>query len=204
MNYIYARMSSNDKTKLTRQIEKVSDFCNYNEIKVDAIFKECFSGRDAYDFKNEQRKELNRLLRNIGDGDLIICQSVSRLSRRGKAFVKLALELIHEKGANIYFIIENLLSSEDTENMILIRADEATRHNYMFSELQKDRYRHKVIKEHSTKQGKKKNEKLIKVAIDEFIQGCGNRSKTQICEKYKISRPTFDKYLKAFVDENMQ
>jgi len=73
----------------------------------------------------------------------------------------------------------------------------------MFSELQKDRYRHKIIQEYSTKQGKKKNDTLIKIAINDFIQGCGNRSKTQICNKYKISRPTFDKYLRKYQQENI-
>jgi len=200
-NYIYARMSSNDRKKLQKQIDKVVDYCEWNGIKVDEIYRECFSGRDAYDFKNEERKELNALLKVIDNGDLIVCQSVSRLSRRGCEFVKRALDIIRGKGANIYFIIEALYSGNENDiGMILIKANEAKEHNYMFSELQKERHRIKKLNEIKQEKlrGKKKNNELVAIAIEDYINGCGNRTKTAICDKYNMSRATFDKYLREY------
>lgn len=193
-------MSSNDKTKLNKQVAKVVDFCNYYNYKIDKIFKECFSGRDSYDYENELRVELGNLMKKLKKDDLIFCQSISRLSRKGRKFVKFVIDYIHNKGANVYFIAEKIYSSEENIHEILLLADKAKEHNYMLAELQKERYRLNE-KQKQMIRGKKKDFEVVKVAIDDYIGGCGNRTKKAICNEYHLSRPTFDKYLKLYQEE---
>ena len=201
--FIYARMSSNDNVKLQKQIDSVKWFCQYNGFDVAHVFKEMFTGYFKYeDYSNELRVALAEMMKCVNTGDLIIMQSVSRLSRQGSKFVKFVIDFIMNKGANIYFIVEDIFTSEENMDMILDYADKATKHNYMLKELQQMGRIRRKIASHYQQQGKKIDEKYIKIAVEDFIQGCGNRSKKLICDKYKISRPTFDKYLKLYHQED--
>jgi DNA invertase Pin-like site-specific DNA recombinase len=201
--YVYARMSSNDESKLQKQIDSVLWFCQSNGFTVSRVFKEMFSGYFKFqDYSEEERKSLAELMKCVKSGDLIIMQSVSRLSRQGSRFVEYVIDYITKKGANIYFIIEDIFTSRENKKMILQFADEATKHDYKSEELKNNgRVRRKVISRYQ-QQGKKIDDDYMKIAVEDYIQGCGNRSKTMICKKYKVSRPTFDKYLTLYKENN--
>jgi len=132
-------------------------------------------------------------------------QSVSRLSRQGRKFVKHVIDYIMNKGANVYFIIEDIITSDENMDAILDYAEQATRNNYKLEELKRNGWIRKRILVHQKQQqqGKKISSRYIKLAIDEYIEKSGKISKTLICRKFQISRPTFNKYLQIYQQENM-
>ena len=206
MVYIYARMSSNDKEKLDNQIDCVSYYCEYMGYEVSKVFKEYFTGFvKAKKYSDEERKALADLMKTVSNGDLVIMQSISRLSRQGKKFFKYVVDYIMKKGANVYFIIEDIITSEENMGAILDYAEQATRWNYKLEELKRNGWIRKriIVHQKQQQQGKKISSRYIKLAIDEYIKSCGKISKTIICRKFQISRPTFDKYLRKYQQENI-
>ena len=203
MVYIYARMSSKDKEKLDNQIDCVSYFCEYMGYEVSRIFKEYYSVTGKHkreDYSGEERKALAELMKTVSDDDLVIMQSISRLSRQGKKFFGYVMDYITNKGANIFFIIEDILTSEANREKILDYAEQATKNDYKREELKRNGWIRKRIIEHQEEQqqGKKIRMNYIELAIEDYIEKSGKINKTIICRKYQISRPTFDKYLKIF------
>lgn len=84
-NVIYARVScSNQKQSLENQIELIKNYMISNGIKVDEIYSEIASGL------NEDRKELNRLVRDIQSNKIskVFISFKDRLTRFGFNFFK--------------------------------------------------------------------------------------------------------------------
>jgi len=207
---IYARMSNRDKEKLQKQVDSVLYFCEYMGYEVKIIFKEGFSGRykSGYseyhifeDYSNELRKEFNRMIEYVQDGDLIIMQTVSRLSRQGRKHFEKLMDSITSKGASIYFIIEDIITSDENRETILQMADLATKNDYRLQDLKDAGNNMKNILNFRQQQGKKIDPKYIQLAIKDYINRNGSMNKIQTTEKYKISRPTFDKYLNEYLKE---
>ena len=204
---VYTRMSNRIKEKLQKQLDSVLYFCEYMGYEVDKVFKESFSvtykdGDSEYqifeDYSNELRKEFNKMIEYIQDGDLIIMQTVSRLSRQGRIIFQGLMDNITEKGANIYFIIEDIITSEDNREAILKMADMARKNDYRLEDLKEAGNNMKSILDFRQQRGKKIDEKYIQIAIKDYISRNGSMNKKQTVQKYKISRPTFDKYLNEY------
>ena len=84
-NVIYARVScSNQKQSLENQIELIKNYMISNGIKVDEIYSEIASGL------NEDRKELNRLIRDIQSDKIskVFISFKDRLTRFGFNYFK--------------------------------------------------------------------------------------------------------------------
>ena len=84
-NVIYARVScSNQKQSLENQIELIKQYMISNGIKVDEIYSEIASGL------NEDRKELNRLIRDIQSDKIskVYISFKDRLTRFGFNYFK--------------------------------------------------------------------------------------------------------------------
>lgn len=84
-NVIYARVScSNQKQSLENQIELIKQYIISNGVKVDEIYSEMASGL------NEDRKELNRLIRDIQSDKIskVYILSKDRLTRFGFNYFK--------------------------------------------------------------------------------------------------------------------
>ena len=84
-NVIYARVSySNQKQSLENQIELIKQYMISNGIKVDEIYSEIASGL------NEDRKELNRLIRDIQSNKIskVYISFKDRLTRFGFNYFK--------------------------------------------------------------------------------------------------------------------
>lgn len=98
--YGYARVSTKSQ-KLERQIDNISKF------SPEAIlFTEKYTGT-----KIEGRKELDKLLKKVKEGDTIIFDSVSRMSRDSEEGTELYFEL-YEKGVNLVFLKERHIDTE--------------------------------------------------------------------------------------------
>ena len=75
MKYGYIRVSS-DKQTVENQRFEIIEFCRREQIVVDGWIEEIVSGTRSY-----KKRQLGKLLKRVGKGDLIICSELSRLGR---------------------------------------------------------------------------------------------------------------------------
>ena len=100
MVYGYCRISRKSQ-KIERQIQ------NIIKVYPDCIiYQEAFTGT-----KLEGRKEFERLLSKVTEGDTIVFDSVSRMSRSAEEGIKLYFSL-YEKGVNLEFLKETYINSK--------------------------------------------------------------------------------------------
>lgn len=98
--YGYCRISTKEQS-IERQIRNIK---SYNEQAI--IVQEVYTGT-----KTEERKELQKLLKVVKNGDTIIFDSVSRMSRNAEEGIKLYMEL-SEKDINLVFLKEPYINTE--------------------------------------------------------------------------------------------
>lgn len=101
--YGYCRISTNTQN-IDRQVRNI--IRAYPEILDKNIFKEAFTGT-----KLAERKELNKLIRKLHEGDTVVFDSASRMSRNSKEAMKL-YEKLFQKGVNLVFLKEPHINSE--------------------------------------------------------------------------------------------
>lgn len=104
--YAYARISRKSQN-IARQVENI--ISAYPEA---IIFKEAYTGT-----KIEGRKEFNKMLSLAREGDTLIFDSVSRMSRNADEGVQLYFELF-DKGINLVFLKESYINTEVYRNTI--------------------------------------------------------------------------------------
>lgn len=104
--YGYARVSTKTQS-IDRQIENIQKF-NDNAI----IYQEKFTGT-----KLDGRREFQKLLKKAKQGDTIIFDSVSRMSRNAEEGIQLYEELM-EKGIELVFIKEPYINTETYRNSL--------------------------------------------------------------------------------------
>ena len=102
--YGYARVST-AKQSIERQIRNIKA-----EYESAVIFEEKFTGT-----KLEGRKEFQKLLKVVKQGDTIVFDSVSRMSRNAEEGIQLYEELM-EKGINLVFLKEPYINTDTYKN----------------------------------------------------------------------------------------
>lgn len=107
MIYGYARVSTTGQ-RLDRQIKNINDYVG--EKKLAKIFSDKFSGVKL------NRPEFQKMLKVLKNGDVVVLDSVSRLSRNAKEGYELYMELL-EKGVNLCFIKEPHINTEYYKSM---------------------------------------------------------------------------------------
>lgn len=100
MIYGYARISRPTQN-IERQVRNILEV--YPNAK---IYQEAFTGTKLYG-----RKEFDKLLKRVNQGDTIVFDSVSRMSRNADDGIKLYLELF-DKGINLVFIKEHHIDTD--------------------------------------------------------------------------------------------
>lgn len=113
MIYGYARISRPTQN-IERQVRNILEV--YPNAK---IYQEAFTGTKIYG-----RKEFDKLLKRVNQGDTIIFDSVSRMSRNADDGIKLYLELF-DRGINLVFIKEHHIDT-DTYKSALSNSIELT------------------------------------------------------------------------------
>lgn len=98
--YGYCRIST-AKQSIERQIRNITAYDN-----TAVIYQEAFTGTKIY-----ERKEFAKLLKKVKQGDTIIFDSVSRMSRNADDGIKLYLELF-DKGINLVFLKEHHIDTD--------------------------------------------------------------------------------------------
>ena len=106
MEYGYARIST-AKQNIERQIRNIKQ--SYPNAH---IVKEVFTGT-----KIQSRKELDKLLKQVKEGDKIIFDSVSRMSRNAEDGFKLYENLYH-KGIELVFLKEPHINTATYKNAL--------------------------------------------------------------------------------------
>lgn len=100
MIYGYCRISTKDQS-IDRQIRNITA-----EYPTATIIKEVYTAT-----KLEGRKEFNKLLKVVKEGDTIVFDSVSRMSRNAVEGFELYEEL-YNKGINLVFIKEPMINTD--------------------------------------------------------------------------------------------
>lgn len=100
MEFGYCRISTNTQN-IERQIRNV--LAKYPNAK---IFQEIYTGT-----KQQGRKELEKILAMAREGDTIIFDSVSRMSRNSDEGIMLYMDL-YEKGVNLVFLKEPYINTD--------------------------------------------------------------------------------------------
>ena len=104
--YGYARVSTS-KQNIERQVRNIESA--YGDV---IIFKESFTGT-----KLQGRTEFQKLLKVVKEGDTIIFDSVSRMSRNAEEGIQLYEELM-EKGIELVFLKEPYINTETYKNSL--------------------------------------------------------------------------------------
>lgn len=105
--YGYARISTK-KQSIERQIKSIKA---YNENAI--IFEETFTGT-----KVVGRKEFKKLMDVVKEGDTIIFDSVSRMSRNAEEGYKIYMDL-YKRGINLVFLNEMTINTDTYKNALL-------------------------------------------------------------------------------------
>lgn len=92
---------------------EISDFRRRQDIKIDAWIEETISGTI-----DPKKKELGKLLKDVVQGDLIICSELSRLGR-SLFMIMSILNLLMEKGAKIWTIKDGYRLGDDIQSKFL-------------------------------------------------------------------------------------
>ena len=106
MVYGYARVST-AKQKLQRQIDNIKAFDDSA-----IIFTEKYTGTKLYG-----REQFDKLLKKVKQGDTIIFDSVSRMSRNSQEGIDLYFEL-YDKGVNLIFLKERYIDTDTYKSSI--------------------------------------------------------------------------------------
>ncbi len=178
----YVRVSSVDQNE-SRQLVTME---KYN---VEKLFQEKVSAKDI------NRKELNKMLDFVREGDSIVIHDFSRLARSTKDLLHI-MELLESKGVNLISTKENIDSSTPTGKLMLTMIgaiNEFERTNML------ERQREGIAIAKAA--GKYKGRKEIKVDnFEDYYNKYINRvfNKSQLAKEIGVSRPTLNKLIKEY------
>ena len=112
MKYGYIRVSSDRQTVENQRFE-INQFCNQHGLTVDGWIEETVSGTRPY-----SKRQLGKLLRHVGKGDLIICSELSRLGRSLYMIMEI-LSLCMHRGCSVWTIKDGYRLGDDIQSKVL-------------------------------------------------------------------------------------
>lgn len=112
MTYGYIRVSS-DKQTVENQRFEISRFCKENNLNIDGWIEETISGTTPY-----SKRRLGKLLKNIHQGDVIICSEISRLGRSLFMIMDI-LNHCMQKGCRLWTIKDHYRLGDNIEAKVL-------------------------------------------------------------------------------------
>ena len=191
MRYGYVRVSTEEQN-LARQIDLME------KLEVDVIIEEKESGKDI-----DNRPKLKALLELLQEGDVLVVESISRLSRSVYDFLTLAKEL-EERGIELISHKENF----DTSNAYGRFAMNIFASLYqMERELMKDRQQEgiKIAQKNGVQFGRPKvkfDKELFKDLVEKNIRGfiTGERASAEL----GISLSTYNRRKKEYLQNKLK
>ena len=112
MRYGYIRVSS-DKQTVENQRFEIEQFCLRQGMRVDGWIEETVSGTQPY-----SKRQLGKLLRNVHQGDLIICSELSRLGRSLYMIMEI-LSLCMNRSCSVWTIKDGYRLGDDIQSKVL-------------------------------------------------------------------------------------
>lgn len=112
MTYGYIRVST-DKQTVENQRFEINQFCLKNNLSVDDWIEETVSGTLV-----PKKRQLGTLLKEVKEGDLIICSELSRLGR-SLFMIMSILNILMEKKARVWTIKDNYRLGDDIQSKVL-------------------------------------------------------------------------------------
>ena len=199
MKYGYSRVSS-DKQTVENQRYEIEQFCQREAIQVDGWIEETVSGTQPY-----SKRQLGKLLRHVGKGDLIICSELSRLGRSLYMIMEI-LSLCMKRGCCVWTIKDGYRLGEDIQSKVLAFAfglSAEIERNLISQRTREALSRLKAEGKHigRPKGHKTKKESCSLYKHDTFIRrslqrGC---SKHEIARRLHCSRNTLRRYIDTYI-----
>ena len=112
MVYGYIRVST-DKQSVSNQRYEIERFCKSNKLRIGQWIEETISGT-----KSPDKRKLGGLLKNVVEGDLIVCSELSRLGRSFFMLMNILAECLR-RGVRIWTIKDNYRLGDDIQSKVL-------------------------------------------------------------------------------------
>ena len=184
MKVFYIRCSTEQQNE-ARQIKAAE------EIGAEKIFLDKASG------KNTDRKALKEMLAFVREGDVVITESISRISRSCKDLLSI-IDTLTEKGVDFVSLKENI-DTQTVQGKFMLTVFGAMAELERESILQRQREGIECAKA----AGKYKGKPKMKIDRNEFERLCkewraGERTAVSIMEHFSISSQTFYRRVKEY------
>lgn len=186
MKLLYCRVSTAEQCEL-RQTEIAKEL----EIEEENIFLDKQSG------KNTERKELKRLLEFCRKGDIIYCESISRMARNTKDFLEI-IEQLNQKQVEFVSLKESIdTNTPQGKFMLTIFSAMAELERECILQRQKEGIA--IARQHNKYQGKPQ----MKIDKERFVKVCaewrkGNKTATQCMKELNLKPNTFYRRVKEW------
>lgn len=201
MVYGYIRVSS-DKQTVENQRYEIARFAASQNLAIDGWIEETISGTKNYD-----KRELGKLLRKVGKGDLIICAELSRLGRSLFMIMEI-LNLCISRECKVWTIKDNYRLGEDIQSKALAFAFglSAEIERNLISQRTKEALARKRAE--GVTLGRPKGRKSSRVKLsghEETIKTLIERKvpKTRIAKIFGVNRMTVDAFIKSRITPPM-
>lgn len=112
MRYGYIRVSS-DKQTVENQRYEIIQFCQKQDLQIDGWIEETVSGTCPY-----AKRRLGKLLRHVGEGDMIICSELSRLGRSLYMIMEI-LSYCMQRGCKVWTVKDGYRLGDDIQSKVL-------------------------------------------------------------------------------------
>ena len=112
MIYAYERVSTR-KQNTERQHRVLKNILKDRGISIDKIFQDKITGKTT-----EKRKQLETMLNTVQPGDIVYCESISRLGRNLKDLIEI-IEHMTEKGVQVIILKEGIDTNNSTYKLLL-------------------------------------------------------------------------------------
>ena len=112
MIYAYERVSTK-KQNTDRQDRVLKNILKDRGISIDRIFQDKITGKTT-----EKRVQLETMLNTLQPGDIVYCESISRLGRNLKDLIEI-IEHMTEKGVQVIILKEGIDTNNSTYKLLL-------------------------------------------------------------------------------------
>ena len=186
MKLFYARVSTQEQNE-ERQIKMALNM----EIEKEYIYIDKASG------KNTNREQLKKMLEFVRKGDIVYCESISRIARNTKDLLEI-VEMLNEKGVEFVSMKEQIdTTTPQGKFMLTVFGAMATLERQ--SILQRQQEGIAIAREHNKYQGKPK----MNIDKEKFVAVCdewrkGNKTATQCMIELNLKPNTFYRRVKEW------
>lgn len=201
MRYGYIRVSSNKQTVENQRFE-IEQFCLMEGITVDVWIEETVSGTRTY-----KQRRLGKLIKQVHEGDTIICSELSRLGRNLYMIMEI-LSLCMSRGCKVWTIKDGYRLGDDIQSKVLAFAFglSAEIERNLISQRTKEALAR--LKAEGKPLGRPKGSKTHKEALSlcryealirrELHQGTSKRA---LARKLHCGRNTLNSYIEAYINQ---